>query len=420
MRPVAIPELAVPRWTPLIFAFVLLPAFAQVRLPDVPSTALPPALPGTPIDDTVRGAADTAFGALDDYTRRIDALVRSDRRRVDVTPAGDVMRRGEYLALDVDADTLARARAAGFTVLRHDADDIAPSIAQLRDMRDRSPSRGLRALREAMPGATVEFHHLYLPAAAAAASPKTSGAAASAPGGSRPLRVGLIDGGVDPKEPAISRIAVHRHGCDGRVVPQRHGTRVATRLAAGAAGDLFVADLWCGARAGGDTLGVIDALRWMARERVSVINLSLVGPDNAALKRTVEALASRGFLLVAAAGNDGPASPPRYPAAYPAVIAVGAVDARRRPLPESAVGAHLDFCADGVAARDARGTSFAAPVVAHALARLVAESRAAMPTSIGASQALRTLERLAVDVASPGRDPHCGAGAVSPGASSPG
>lgn len=411
MRPVVAPETAVPRWTSFAHALLpcllaLSPAMAQVRLPELPTT------PGVPVEHTVRDARDAAGHTLrgvNDYSRRIDALLRSERRRVDVTPVGDAMQRGEYLALDATTDALARARAAGFTVVRHDADDIAPSIAQLRDTRDRSPARALRVLREAMPDATIEFHHLYLPAAQAA--PATANATRSGP--APRLRVGLVDGGIAPGTPALSGIAVHRHGCDGRTVPQRHGTQVAARLAAGATGDLFAADVWCGTRAGGDTLGVIDALRWMARERVAVINLSLVGPDNAALKRTVESLTSRGFLLVAAAGNDGPAAPPRYPAAYPAVIAVGAVDARQRPLPESASGTHLDFCADGVAARDARGTSFAAPIVAHTLARHVAESSVSMPTTNGASQALRMLERLAVDVASPGRDPRCGVGAVS-------
>jgi subtilisin family serine protease len=402
MRAVVAQETVVTRWPPRFHSILpcllaVSPAMAQVPLPTLPPTTLP----GTPVEDTVRSArdaADATLGTLNDYARRIDTLRRREGRRVDVTPAGDAMRRGEYLALDANADGLARARAAGFTIVHHEADDIAPSIAQLRDTRNRTPARGLRALRDAMPDATIEFHHLYLPAAGAAAASATVSNTAPT------LRIGLVDGGVDAGGPAMSRISVHRHGCDGRAIPQRHGTQVAARLVAGAAGDLFAADLWCGARAGGDTLGVIDALRWMARERVPVINLSLVGPDNAALKRTVEALTSRGVLLVAAAGNDGPAAPPRYPAAYPSVIAVGALDARRRPLPESAAGPHLDFCADGVASRDARGTSFAAPIIAHALAIHVAAT--------DATQALRMLERDAVDVAAPGRDPRCGLGAI--------
>ncbi len=385
---------------------VLPMARAQVRLPELPSTPSP-TLPALPVDDAVRGARGTADGALrgvNDYARRVDALLRAERRRVDVTPAGDAMRRGEYLALDASEDMLARARAAGFDVVRHEADAFAPSIAQLRDTRARAPARGMRALRDAMPGATIEYHHLYLAAAPAASTDTVTTATPSR------LRVGLVDGGVDGGV-ALSRVSIRRHGCGGRVVPQRHGTQVASRLTAGASGELFAADVWCGTRAGGDTLGVIDALRWLARERVPVINLSLVGPDNAALKRTVDALTSRGFVLVAAAGNDGPAAPPRYPAAYPAVIAVGALDARRRPLPESASGAHLDFCADGIVARDARGTSFAAPIVANAIARDLVD--VATPSPARAAQALRRLERIAVDVAAPGRDARCGTGAIA-------
>ena len=413
MRPVAAPETLVPRWTPIptaiLACMLMLPiARAQVRLPDLPPTQSQ-ALPGLPVDDAARGARKAIDGTLrgvNDYARHVDALLRSERRRVDVTPAGDAMRRGEYLALDASEESLARARAAGFEVVRHEADAFAPSIAQLRDTRARSPARGLRALREAMPGATIEYHHLYLAAGLAASADASTTSAAT----SSRLRVGLVDGGVDAGSTPLSRVSLRRHGCDGRVVPQRHGTQVASRLVAGASGELFAADVWCGMRAGGDTLGVIDALRWLARERVPVINLSLVGPDNAALKRIVDALTSRGFVLVAAAGNDGPAAPPRYPAAYPAVIAVGALDARRRPLPESASGTHLDFCADGVVARDARGTSFAAPIVANAIARDLVD--VTTPSPARATQALRRLESVAVDVASPGRDVRCGAGAI--------
>ncbi len=412
MRPVVAPETLVPRWTPISHAILAcllaLPATqAQVRLPELPSTQSP-SLPGLPVDETLRGTRDAAGSTLrvvDGYTRRVDALLRSERKRVDVTPAGDAMRRGEYLALDANDEMLARARATGFEVVRHEADAFGTSIAQLRDARARAPARGMRALREAMPGATIEYHHLYL-----AAAPSAADNAVTTGGPSR-IRAGLVDGGVDTKAAGLSNVTVHRHGCDGRVVPQRHGTQVAIRLASGASGDVFAADAWCGMRAGGDTLGVIDALRWMAKERVPVINLSLVGPDNAALKRTVDALTSRGFVLVAAAGNDGPAAPPRYPAAYPPVIAVGALDARQRPLPESASGAHLDFCAEGVVARDARGTSFAAPIVANAIARDLVD--VATPSPARAAQALRRLEGIAVDVASPGRDARCGAGAIT-------
>jgi len=43
----------------------------------------------------------------------------------------------------------------------------------------------------------------------------------------------------------------------------------------------------------------------MVRERIAVINVSLVGPDNAVLARIVALLTARGYAIVAAVGNDG-------------------------------------------------------------------------------------------------------------------
>ncbi|UUZ52743.1 S8 family serine peptidase [Massilia sp. H-1] len=120
------------------------------------------------------------------------------------------------------------------------------------------------------------------------------------------------------------------------------------------------------------------ALAWMARERVAVVNLSIVGPPNQTLERVVGAMVKRGHLLVAAVGNDGPAAPPLYPASYPGVVGVSAVDKRGRVLPEAGRGAHVMFAAPGnnmVSAapgappyRQVRGTSFASPIVAAMLA----------------------------------------------------
>ncbi|MGN6151369.1 MAG: S8 family serine peptidase, partial [Lysobacteraceae bacterium] len=149
---------------------------------------------------------------------------------------------------------------------------------------------------------------------------------------------------------------------------------------------LHAADLWCGDRVGGGTAALIDALDWMARQRVPVVNISLVGPANPVLRRVVTAMVARGHVLVAAAGNGGPAAPPQYPAAYPGVVAVAAVDARMQALPESASGPQIAFCAPGVLDRTspvakgapARGTSYAAPLVARLFAeRLTAPSPAA-------------------------------------------
>ena len=95
-----------------------------------------------------------------------------------------------------------------------------------------------------------------------------------------------------------------------------------------AAAELYAADVYCGAPTGGAVDAVAAAFGWLAREQVAVINVSLVGPRNALLERVVASLVKRGHVIVAAVGNEGPAAPPLYPAAYDGVVGVTAVDAR--------------------------------------------------------------------------------------------
>jgi subtilisin family serine protease len=119
-----------------------------------------------------------------------------------------------------------------------------------------------------------------------------------------------------------------------------------------------------------------------------VLNMSF-GTDDASLapsspkphQDVVAYALSRGCVLVAASGNNGQET--RYwPAAYPGVIAVGAVDDKRRPTSFSTRGDHVSLCAPGERVltaglegyQAATGTSFAAPFVAAAAALLCARA----------------------------------------------
>jgi hypothetical protein len=335
-------------------------------------------------------------------------LIRRNPQAVEADPAGEPIRRAELLWLSPSKAALAAARAEGFAVLRED------NLAEL-DVREfvMRPPAGMatasaaQRLRALDPAATVDFNHLYLPSGDAPAS-SAPGAAAAAP-----VRVGLVDGGIARDHEAFHATAIVPWGCDGRVIASEHGTAIASLLAGA---QLFAADVYCGQPGGGTAEDVARALAWMARERVAVVNVSLVGPANQLLERAVAALVKRGHLIVAAVGNDGPAAPPLYPASYPGVVGVTGVTRDRRVLPEAGRGPQVMFAARGADVRvatpeggyaKARGTSYAAPIVARALALSLRE-----PDASNAQAAITRLASQVVDLGDPGRDAAYGFGLV--------
>ncbi|MFC5524221.1 S8 family serine peptidase [Rhodanobacter ginsengisoli] len=402
----------------LVIGFALLgaaPAGAQVlgavrglpgaQIPGVGLPGLPSVAPMPRLDDLLRSTR-----AL---TRQlqIDALRREEPRRVAIDPHGNPVLRGEFLVMDPTPAQLAALQAQGFT-----ADTPSPADASLglnlvvlHDTRGRSEARAMRALRQAVPSAAFTYQHLYLPAGDGHAVGENT--SATTPSTAMPRRVGLIDGGVDPADPALAHVSMEEHGCATAAI-SRHGTAVAARLVEGDPDTLYAADLWCGDKVGGTTSNLVDALAWMAREGVPVINISLVGPDNPVLARAVQAMIARGHVLVAAVGNDGPAAPPLFPAAYPGVIGVSGVDAHDRVLPESGSGDQVAFCASGLVGNGRhamRGTSFASPIVARRAAQLLSA-----PRQGAAARVVQRLASEARDLGAPGRDPRYGYGLLSP------
>lgn len=388
------------------------PAQAQVLGPvrrdlqnlPLPATPLPDVLPGVNLQG-VDGLLQRPLPLS--LKLQVDTLLRREPRRVTVDPRGAPILRGEFLAMGLSDAQRAAVQALGFTVDRAAAADatLGLDFAVLHDTHGRSTRKAMRDLQHAAPDAAFTYQHLYLPAGDAGVAPAASTATLAAIVPAR--SVGMIDGGVDPSAPALAHARIEDHGCH-TTTASRHGTAVAARLVAGDADTLYAADLWCADQVGGATSQLVDALAWMDREHVAVVNISLVGPDNPVLARAVQAMLARGHVLVSAAGNDGPAAPPLFPAAYPGVIGVGAVDAHDRVLPESASGKQVAFCALGVvgSGRDMlRGTSFAAPIVARKATRVLD-----VPQSGAAARALQGLigEARAIDGS------RCGHGLLSP------
>lgn len=169
--------------------------------------------------------------------------------------------------------------------------------------------------------------------------------------------------------------------------------------------------------------GIIAA----ARAGAKIINLSF-GSDSdcAALYGTVQVAYASGSLVVAAAGNEfAGGNPVIFPAAYPHVLSVAALDPNLAPSGFSSESTAVDVAAPGVNIPLAvprafdnedgvvdgltvgSGTSFAAPIVAGAAAWL-----ATARPDLSNGQLADVLRRSAVDVAAKGYDPASGFGLV--------
>lgn len=338
-------------------------------------------------------------------------LLRRHRDALEPDPRGEPAVRREILASSPSPAVLRAAAGLGFELVREQAfEELGESLVVLRAPAGMPTAEALARLRALDPQATFDFNHVYLGGGALAPADGLGAAGAAAAGAAGAVgAVGLVDSGVDTAHPVFDGARIDQFGCGGKQHPAPHGTAVAAlmvgraeRFRGAAPGTrLYAADIYCDSPTGGSADKIAAALAWMSAQRVGVVNLSLVGPDNAALGRMVAAMVARGHLLVAAVGNDGPAAPPLYPASYPGVVGVSAVDRQGRPLPEAARGPQVMFAAPGsqmVSAapgappyRQVRGTSFAAPLVAALLAPALPR-----PDREGAQRALAALARQAV------------------------
>lgn len=412
---------------PALAVAVCLAPLAQAQL-GVPGVRLPQ-LPAA-VTNPINQAVDTTTATLDNTltaARRAAAanLIRDNRQSIDTDPNGEPVVRGRLLAVGLTDAARAAVLAAGFS----------PSSTQLLAALDlrvdsvdaprgQSTRRALQTLQRLVPAAQWDYDHLYSGSGEVAASTLPPLPAEGVAGAAGSARVGLIDAGIAQEHDVFHGAAISSWGCQDHVVPSSHGTAVASLLVGaatpfrGAAPDahLYAADVYCGLPTGGAIETVVAALGWLSQQQVAVINISLVGPDNAVLRQVVAVLVARGYLLVAAVGNDGPAAPALYPAAYAGVIGVTAIDAQHHVLLEAERGSQVMFAAPGadmVAAENprgyanVRGTSFAAPLVAGLLAQHLQQ-----PDRAHAAAAVEALQHDAEPVAG-GRNDRYGYGIVA-------
>ncbi|MEZ4836228.1 MAG: S8 family serine peptidase [Caldilineaceae bacterium] len=98
----------------------------------------------------------------------------------------------------------------------------------------------------------------------------------------------------------------------------------------------------------GEIFVLAYAIEWAVQHGADVVNLSLGSPyDSAVLRDAIDSAVAQGVVIVAAAGNENGGSA-QYPAAYPNVLAVTAVDAENHKADFANYSEWVDIAAPGV------------------------------------------------------------------------
>jgi subtilisin family serine protease len=162
---------------------------------------------------------------------------------------------------------------------------------------------------------------------------------------------------------------------------------------------------------------LLRGIEWAIENKANVLNLSFVGPKDDALHLALRSAAARRVIAVAAAGNNGPRAAPAYPAAYPEVIAVTAVDAKDQRYAQANRGSYIAFAAPGVDILAPvekgkhsylSGTSFATAYVSGIVALLLERNR-----DLDTGAVVELMREGAEDLGPQGRDEDFGLGRVN-------
>jgi hypothetical protein len=238
------------------------------------------------------------------------------------------------------------------------------------------------------------------------------------------VTIAVIDSGIDVRHPELANAIVDSFDALGsKEGPHVHGTGIAgaivshARLMGSAPAARILAIRAFGVAPSGaqsTSFVILKGLDYAAAHGAQIVNMSFAGPKDGLIERGIAAAAARGILMVAAAGNGGPKSPPLYPAANPNVMAVSATDAQDRLFAASNRGSHIAIAAPGVDIflpapgekyQMTSGTSFSAAYVSGLAALILERSPVLKPDEIRA-----ILMKTARDLGSPGRDDLFGAG----------
>jgi subtilisin family serine protease len=215
--------------------------------------------------------------------------------------------------------------------------------------------------------------------------------------------IAVIDSEIDANHPDLDgTIAKSFDALGGDKSPHEHGTAMAGAIAAhGKLLGIAPSARILAARAFDDTprgskgtsFAICKSLQWATDNGARVVNMSFVGPVDPLTRRLLAAAYDKDVVLIAAAGNAGPNSPPLYPAADAHVIAVTATDSNDGLFAMANRGPYIAVAAPGVdilaiapsnAYEITTGTSVAAAHVSGVAALLLERKASLKPQDIRA------------------------------------
>jgi subtilisin family serine protease len=375
-----------------------------------------------------------------------------DRRVIDIPPPTETRFVKDEVVLQIAGNvTVEQLQAAvgrlGLTLLASENLGITGStVARFHISNGRSPAEIIRALTAIELVAVAQPNYLYTlqqqPSDPAPASrgDVTQGDPAQymlqklqifdihhlVRGANVPIAV--IDSEIDVSHPDLEDAVTKRFDAVGAPEkPHAHGTGVAGAIAAhqrllgtAPAARLLAVHAFSttAATAESTTFNVLKSINWSVQEGARIINMSFAGSRDPSLERALKAAYDKGIVLVAAAGNAGPKSPPLFPGAFPFVIAVTATDVDDKLFTAANRGKYISVAAPGVDIlvpapegeyQMTTGTSVAAAEVSGIVALLLERNPKLTPADIR-SILTASAKRLA-----PGeRDNNFGSGLIDP------
>jgi hypothetical protein len=214
--------------------------------------------------------------------------------------------------------------------------------------------------------------------------------------------IAVIDSKIDTSQPDLAGAIAEQFdaGC-GAAAPDPHGTNMAGAIAShgqllGVAPHAKIIAICAFGGAGtpeATSVKIIRGLDYAIQHGAKIVNMSFAGPRDPALAQELQVAREKGLLLVGAAGNAGPKSPPLYPGADPNVLAVTATDVKDHLFAGANQGPYVAVAAPGVdilvpaphaGVEFTTGTSVATAHVSGVAALLLAQKPALSPEDVRA------------------------------------